>query len=114
MFSSASKIFAAATALSLGAFVARAAAETKPTTLASPDGKMVVRFQLDAAGSPRYAIQFDGQAALAESRLDKLVTQFKDLAPEFWQEYQSARLVVDIRAPGKPDPATPTPAPQPA
>jgi hypothetical protein len=42
------------------------------------------------------------------------MAQFKDSAPEFWQEYQSARVVVDIRGPGKPDSVTPTPAPQPA
>jgi len=48
--------------------------------------------------------------------MDKLVWQFRDSAPEFAKEYESARLVVDIRGPLKEVTATPAlaPTPQPA
>jgi alpha-glucosidase len=48
-----------------------AAAPPTPTAIevASPDGKLVLDFSLNAAGSPRYAIRLAGQAVLRESRL---------------------------------------------
>jgi alpha-glucosidase len=37
--------------------------------LASPDGRLMVDFYLNAAGAPRYAIQLNGRLVLQESRL---------------------------------------------
>lgn len=59
---------------------------------------------------------FREASTVLRKRLDKLVTQFTDVAPEFVKEYEAARVVVDVR-PAKakvaPEP-TPAPTPQPA
>jgi hypothetical protein len=45
------------------------AAESDVATIASPEGRLVATFSLDANGVPKYSITLDGQPALAESRL---------------------------------------------
>ena len=53
-----------------GQFAIRpAAAQSQPLQTSSPNGRLVVDFQLDPAGSPHYAVQFDGKPVLASSRL---------------------------------------------
>src|ERR1051326_5624735 len=49
--------------------IAHAAADSKPTSIASPNGKLVAVFHLDSAGAPRYVIQLDGKPVLQDSRL---------------------------------------------
>jgi alpha-glucosidase len=46
-----------------------ASSMTAVTEISSPDGKLVAGFFLDAAGTPRYEIQFAGQPVLQDSRL---------------------------------------------
>jgi alpha-glucosidase len=43
--------------------------DTKPVSVASPDGRLVVDFRLTSAGAPRYAIRLAGRPVLQESRL---------------------------------------------
>jgi alpha-glucosidase len=43
--------------------------ESKPVSLASPNGKLVVVFHVNADGAPRYEIQLAGKTVLQESRL---------------------------------------------
>jgi hypothetical protein len=46
-----------------------APAQSQPMQTTSPNGRLIVDFQLDSAGSPHYAVQFDGKAVLENSRL---------------------------------------------
>jgi hypothetical protein len=71
MFFLTARLFAVSAAFLICTFSASAATglQTKPAEIASPDGKLVVSFHLDANGAPRYAIQLAGQPALADSRL---------------------------------------------
>ena len=46
-----------------------ASAQSKPLQIFSPNGRLTVDVRLDPTGSPHYAVQFDGQPALANSRL---------------------------------------------
>lgn len=72
------------------------------------------RVNQGSAATQRLEILFRQAGTVLRKRLDKLMAQFKESAPEFWEEYQGARVVVDIHAPAKPDKVAPTPAPQPA
>jgi hypothetical protein len=69
MSSNSLKPFAALTAVLICCSAANAAPETNAPGIASPNGRLVVRFLLDAAGGPRYAIQLDGKPVLQDSRL---------------------------------------------
>jgi hypothetical protein len=57
---------------------------------------------------------FRDAGTVLRKRMDKLVTQFAESSPEFVKEYESARVVVDVRGPAKAKKNTPTPTPQPA
>jgi hypothetical protein len=52
-----------------GIAIRPAFAQGQPLQTASPNSRLVVDFQLDPAGSPRYTVQFDGKAVLESSRL---------------------------------------------
>lgn len=56
---------------------------------------------------------FRDASTVLRKRMDRLVTQFAEVSPEFVQEYEAARVVVDIRGPAKPK-DQPAPDPQPA
>ncbi len=59
--------------------------------------------------------QFAEADAILNKRLDKVVFQFKASAPDFFNAYQTARSIVDIRGTRKPNGTViPAPAPQPA
>ena len=60
---------AALTAIMLCSCTTRTSRNAQALAIVSPDGRLVADFHLDAAGAPRYAVQLDGQPALAESRL---------------------------------------------
>ncbi len=47
---------------------------------------------------------------LLNSRLDKLMTRYRTANPEFFAGYQSARVIVDRRGPGTPEPVAPMPS----
>jgi hypothetical protein len=68
-----------------------------------------------SAATTSLQAQFAEADAILNKRLDKLVVQFKASAPDFFNAYQTARSIVDIRGTRKTNgtPA-PTPAPQPA
>ena len=66
------------------------------------------------AATQTLEILFRDAGTVLSKRLDKLVTQFAESAPEFVKEYESARLVVDVRGPAKAKKTTPAPVPQPA
>jgi hypothetical protein len=74
------------------------------------------RVNKGTAATRALEILFRDAGTVLRKRLDKLAPQFKDSAPEFVEEYDSARVVVDIRGPLKVEKSTPapTPAPQPA
>lgn len=57
---------------------------------------------------------FRAAGTVLSKRLDKLMTQFAESAPEFVKEYEAARLVVDVRGPAKAKTTPTPPAPQPA
>ena len=65
-----------------------------------------------SAATVALAEQFTEADAVLGKCLDKLVYQFKDSAPDFFNEYQSARSVVNIRG-GRKTVDTVTPAPTP-
>ena len=44
-------------------------AQSRPLPTTSPNGRLIVDFQLDPTGSPHYAVQFDGTAMLESSWL---------------------------------------------
>ena len=67
-----------------------------------------------AAATITLAERFKDADEVLSKCLDKLAYQFKDNAPDFFNEFQSARTVVDIRGGRKTNKTTPTPAPQPA
>ena len=67
-----------------------------------------------AAATITLAERFKDADEVLNKCLNKLVYQFKDSAPDFFNEYQSARTVVDIRGGRKTNKTTPTPTPQPA
>ena len=72
-----------------------------------------------SAATVELAEKFSEADTVLNKCLDKLVYQFKDSAPDFFNEYQSARSIVNIRGGRKtndtPTPTpTPTPVPQPA
>ena len=58
--------------------------------------------------------QFAEADAILSKRLDKLVFQFKAGAPDFFNAYQTARSIVDIRSTRKTNKAIATPTPTPA
>ena len=66
------------------------------------------------AATQTLEILFRDAGTVLSKRLDKLVTQFAESSPEFVKEYESARVVVDVRGPAKAKKATPAPTPQPA
>ena len=72
------------------------------------------RVNKGSAATRALEVLFRDAGTVLRKRLDKLVTQFKDSAPGFVEEYGSARTVVDIRGPMKEVSSAPTPAPQPA
>ncbi|MGA2281045.1 MAG: glycoside hydrolase family 97 catalytic domain-containing protein [Verrucomicrobiota bacterium] len=63
------KPFAALMAVLICCRAANAAPETNAPGIASPNGRLVVAFHLDAAGGPHYAVQLDGKPVLQDSRL---------------------------------------------
>ena len=65
------------------------------------------------AATQTLEILFRDAGTVLTKRLDKLVTQFAESAPEFVKEYESARVVVSSRNTNKTT-VTPTPAPTPA
>lgn len=67
-----------------------------------------------AAATVTLAERFKDADEVLNKCLDKLVFQFKDSAPDFFNEYQSARIVVDLRGGRSVSKVSPTPAPQPA
>lgn len=66
-----------------------------------------------SAATVSLAEQFNEADEVLKKCLDKLVYQFKVSAPDFFNEYQTARSIVNIRG-GRKTNDTPTPAPQPA
>ena len=72
------------------------------------------RVSKGSAATEALDILFRDASRLLRKRLDKLVLQFKSSAPEFVKEYETARVVVDVRGPSKATKATPLPTPQPA
>jgi hypothetical protein len=73
------------------------------------------RQQIAAGSAATQSLQgkFNEADEILNKRLDKLVYQFKGIAPEFFNAYQTARTIVDIRATRKSDKVTPTPTPTP-
>ena len=68
-----------------------------------------------SAATQTLSQQFTAADTILNKRLDKLVYQFKATAPDFFNAYQTARSIVDLRGSRKPnDTPTPTPVPQPA
>ncbi len=68
-----------------------------------------------SAATVALAEKFSEVDTVLNKCLDKLVYQFRDSAPDFFNEYQSARSIVDLRGGRKPnDTPTPAPTPQPA
>jgi hypothetical protein len=63
------------------------------------------------AATQTLEILFRDAGTVLSKRLDKLVTQFAESAPEFVKEYESARVVVDVRGPAKAKKTTPAPQP---
>ena len=63
------KLFATFAAVFICCIAAQGDAETNTPNIASPDGRLVVEFHLNADGAPRYAVQFDGKPVLQDSRL---------------------------------------------
>ncbi len=63
-----------------------------------------------SAATQNLQAQFNEADAILSKRLDKLVVQFKTSAPDFFNAYQTARSVVDIRGTRK-SKATPAPTP---
>ena len=57
------------TAVAFCCTAAHAALEPTTETVASPDGRLVVEFRLNADDAPRYSIQLDGKTVLQESKL---------------------------------------------
>lgn len=76
-------------------------------------GKSRQQIATGSAATTTLAQQFAEADTILNKRLDKLVVQFKESAPDFYNEYQTARSIVDIRGGRKPI-VTPTPQPQPA
>lgn len=72
------------------------------------------RVSKGSAATEALDILFRDASRLLRKRLDKLVLQFKSSAPEFVKEYETARVVVDVRGPSKATKPTPAPVPQPA
>lgn len=68
-----------------------------------------------SAATQTLAQQFTMADTILNKRLDKLVYQFKDSAPDFFNAYQTARSIVSLRGPRKTnDTPSPAPVPQPA
>ncbi len=68
-----------------------------------------------SAATQTLQAQFAEADTILNKRLDKLVYQFKESAPDFFNAYQTARSIVDLRGSRKTnDTPTPAPAPQPA
>jgi hypothetical protein len=67
-----------------------------------------------SAATQTLLAQFTDADTILNKRLDKLVYQFKETAPDFFNAYQTARSIVDLRGTHKTnDTPTPTPAPVP-
>ena len=66
-----------------------------------------------SAATQTLPAQFNEADLILKKRLDKLVHQFKQTAPDFFNEYQTARTIVDIPGSHKaaPNAAKPTPLP---
>jgi len=68
-----------------------------------------------SAATQTLSQQFAEADTILNKRLDKLVYQFKESAPDFFNAYQTARSIVDLRGPRKTnDTPSPAPVPQPA
>lgn len=77
-------------------------------------GKPRQQIANNSAATTTLSQQFSGADTILNKRLDKLVLQFKDAAPDFFNAYQTARSIVDIRATRKATKPTPAPVPTPA
>lgn len=66
------------------------------------------------AATQQLEVLFRDANTVLNKRLDKLATQFAESAPEFVNEYLSARVVVDVRGTAKAKKTMPAPAPTPA
>ena len=66
-----------------------------------------------SAATTNLASQFNAADTVLGKRMDKLVWQFKDSAPEFFNAYQTARSIVDSGG-SRTSRKNNTPAPQPA
>ena len=78
-------------------------------------GKPRQQIATSSAATTTLSQQFNEADAILNKRMDKLVLQFKDAAPDFFNEYQTARSVVSLRGGRKTnDTTTPTPVPTPA
>jgi len=78
------------------------------TSLAKPRQQVAT----SSAATVELAEKFSEADAVLNKCLDKLVYQFKDSVPDLFNEYQTARSIVDLRGGRKPtDAPTPTPPP---
>ena len=77
-------------------------------------GKPRQQIATSSAATTTLSQQFSEADAILNKRLDKLVFQFKESAPDFFNAYQTARSIVDIRGTRKTSKPTPAPVPTPA
>lgn len=77
-------------------------------------GKPRQQIATSSATTQTLSQQFSEADKILNKRLDKLVLQFKDAAPDFFNAYQTARSTVDIRGTRKVNKPTPAPVPTPA
>ncbi len=78
------------------------------TSLAKPRQQVAT----SSAATVELAEKFTEADAVLNKCLDKLVYQFKDSVPDLFNEYQTARSIVNLRGGRKPtDAPTPTPTP---
>ena len=76
---SAVRALAASCIFASAAHICVAAEVAEHTLVSSPNGRVSVRFSVDAAGAPRYGVQLDGKVVLLPSRLG-LVREDADFA----------------------------------
>lgn len=77
-------------------------------------GKPRQQIATSSAATTTLTQQFTEADTILSKRLDKLVLQFKDAAPDFFNAYQTARSIVSLRGRKTVDTVTPTPVPTPA
>jgi hypothetical protein len=77
-------------------------------------GKPRQQIATSSAATTTLSQQYSEADAILNKRLDKLVFQFKESAPDFFNAYQTARSIVDIRGTRKVNKPTPAPVPTPA